>query len=235
MRERAAGGGKSLNLREKATRRFRKLAARRSRLQAANLRGRAPRCSGQGCSCRGQGSGGAASAQARGVVVRGSPLGSFATASAGAATVPFEKYWPSVRRQNDRDGVGSHMANRCSDCSAHGVRRSHGRPGVLLAGGLRSNAGSSSWLSAPPPAECVTTWGVESWSSLVRALAAERQVHERTVWRWKARLEATGEAIPVPGRPCPQCGQPLPRDATISRVYCSRRCRARARRARAET
>jgi len=74
--------------------------------------------------------------------------------------------------------------------------------------------------------------GVESWSALVRALAAERRVHERTVWRWKARLEATGEPPPVPGRPCPECGEPLPRDATISRVYCSRRCRARARRAR---
>ena len=69
-------------------------------------------------------------------------------------------------------------------------------------------------------------------ASLVRQLQTERGIHERTGWRWIARMKATGQPIPLEGRPCAECGEALPKGARIDCLYCSGRCRVKVFRAR---
>ncbi len=67
----------------------------------------------------------------------------------------------------------------------------------------------------------------ESLSSLVRQVAANRAVSERTVWRWIATMRREGRTLAFE-RCCEHCGEPLPPQATIRRSYCEARCRAAA-------
>lgn len=62
---------------------------------------------------------------------------------------------------------------------------------------------------------------------LVRVLAAEHGVSERTIWRWFAAMRARGDrelTLLRPGRVCEWCGRPLP-NATIRRRFCNTTCR----------
>jgi predicted nucleic acid-binding Zn ribbon protein len=66
----------------------------------------------------------------------------------------------------------------------------------------------------------------KSLADAVAALAFERGVSERTVWRWIAKLRAEGlQALPSGERQCERCGKALPADARISRRYCEDTCR----------
>lgn len=77
---------------------------------------------------------------------------------------------------------------------------------------------------------------VESLASLVRQLTAERDIHERTAWRWIARMRETGEPMPLSGRLCAYCGRALPVGSTVRRLYCpGSRCRVKAYRERQKT
>lgn len=64
----------------------------------------------------------------------------------------------------------------------------------------------------------------ESTSAIVRQLALERGVNERTVWRWRARLRTEGRdsafAQLFSERRCLHCGKVLPEGSTMGRRYC---------------
>jgi hypothetical protein len=63
-------------------------------------------------------------------------------------------------------------------------------------------------------------------SRFVSAIAEERGVHERTVWRWFAGLsEQELQKLLVSGRTCDHCGQGLPSSARINRRFCDDTCR----------
>lgn len=63
-------------------------------------------------------------------------------------------------------------------------------------------------------------------SRLVRGIAEARGVHERSVWRWLARLsEEELRKLLVTGRTCAHCGEPLPPGSRTSRRFCDDTCR----------
>ncbi len=63
-------------------------------------------------------------------------------------------------------------------------------------------------------------------TSAVREIAAERGVHECTVWRWLAAMRASGSTqLPTQERRCDYCDDPLPPGVTISRRFCDDVCR----------
>ena len=73
----------------------------------------------------------------------------------------------------------------------------------------------------------VTVRGIGELTKLLRELAEDSGVSERTLWRRVAQLRE-GKALPDPDRPCVECRQSLPDGCRISRVYCSGRCRVAA-------
>jgi hypothetical protein len=76
-------------------------------------------------------------------------------------------------------------------------------------------------------AEIHEPWPRESATSLVREIAHERGVSERTVWRWIARARAAGSPLPLErlDRHCDYCETPLPETATARRRFCDDICR----------
>jgi hypothetical protein len=61
-------------------------------------------------------------------------------------------------------------------------------------------------------------------------------VSERTIWRWLAAGQLDVDAFgldldAVAERVCESCGEPLPQDATIRRLFCDQTCRVYAHRA----
>jgi NADH pyrophosphatase NudC (nudix superfamily) len=70
-------------------------------------------------------------------------------------------------------------------------------------------------------------------TAAVAELADEREVSERTVWRWIAQMRARGDQhLPTKQRFCEYCGEPLSEHATQRRRYCDGRCRVYAARKR---
>lgn len=63
-------------------------------------------------------------------------------------------------------------------------------------------------------------------TNLVRDLAAERGVHERTVWRWFAAIRLSGKTeLLTQERTCDCCSKPLPPGSRMSRRFCDGVCR----------
>jgi hypothetical protein len=64
-----------------------------------------------------------------------------------------------------------------------------------------------------------------------RELVEQLGISERTAWRWLA-LRPGLEPEDLFLRPCAGCGEPLPEEATIRRIYCDSTCRVYAHRRR---
>ena len=63
-------------------------------------------------------------------------------------------------------------------------------------------------------------------TALVRQIAADRGVRERTVWRWFAAIRAGASLeLLIEPRYCDYCGDPLPEDSSLSRRFCDATCR----------
>ena len=66
----------------------------------------------------------------------------------------------------------------------------------------------------------------------IRQFAHERDISERTAWRWVKRMIEEDWTFPPAYRGCANCGEPLPERSTAARIYCTARCRVAAARAR---